>query len=178
MQMFKTATKRTLFGGGLGLAAIAGSLAVAMAFAQPAQAATETGNFQVQITIEAACTVQSTNLLDFGRNGLLGADIDGTAQFDVLCTDTTPYDIGLDKGTTTGGSTTTRLMTNGTDTVSYQMFSDSARLVNWGETIDTDAVAGIGTGVAQTLTIYGRVPAQLSVPSGTYTDTVTITITF
>jgi hypothetical protein len=44
MQGFITATKRTLFGGGLRLAAIAGSLAMVTAFAQPALAQTATTN--------------------------------------------------------------------------------------------------------------------------------------
>ena len=179
MQMFKTATKRTLFGGGLGLAAIAGSLAVAMAFAQPAQAATDTGTFQVQLTVEAACFVRSTNSLDFGTSdGLFAfaAPALATGTFDVLCTSGTPYDVGLDLGANWTGAS--RAMKSPGGTVRYVLYSDESRQKNWGETVGDDTVADTGTGVAQTLTIYGRVPSQISVPTGIYTDTITITITF
>ncbi|HHI81785.1 MAG TPA: spore coat U domain-containing protein, partial [Rhizobiales bacterium] len=60
----------------------------------------------------------------------------------------------------------------------YKMFSDSGRTSNWGETVTVDTVAGIGNGASQTLTIYGRVPAQTTPAPGTYTDTVTITVTY
>ncbi|EEF26199.1 conserved hypothetical protein [Ricinus communis] len=39
-------------------------------------------------------------------------------------------------------------------------------------------VAGTGTGNAQLLTIYGRVPPQTTPSSGTYTDTVVVTLTY
>ena len=146
--------------------------------ASAAQAAIATGNFTSQITITATCTVETTNTLDFGSNGLLTANIDVTATFDVLCSNTTPYDIGLNEGTTAGGTTTTRLMDNAGTTVSYQMFSDPGLTTNWGDTVPTDTVAGIGNGSTQTLTIYGRVPPQASVAPATYTDLVTITITY
>ncbi|MCI0747358.1 MAG: spore coat U domain-containing protein [Verrucomicrobia subdivision 3 bacterium] len=143
-----------------------------------AEAATTTANFQSQITIVADCQIPSTNTLNFGSNGALTANVDATTTFSVQCTNTTPYDIGLNQGTTAGGTTATRLMTSGSATVSYQMFSDAARTVNWGNTVGTDTVAGTGNGAAQSYTIFGRVPAQTTPASGLYTDTVTITVTF
>ena len=156
-------------------------IALSMAYlmnASTAQAATATGNFTSQITITGTCIVETTNTLDFGSNGVLTANINVTATFDVLCANTVPYDVGLNEGTTVGGTTTTRLMVNGVTTVSYQMYSNAGRTTNWGNAVGTDTVAGTGNGSTQTLTIYGRVPPQTSVAPATYTDLVTVTITY
>ena len=73
-----------------------------------------------------------------------GVLTDATADITIQCTDTTPYDIELDAGTTTGGTTTTRLMerVGGTETVQYQMFQDAARTTNWGEIAGTSTSTG------------------------------------
>jgi spore coat protein U-like protein len=39
-------------------------------------------------------------------------------------------------------------------------------------------VSATGNGADQTFTIYGRVPAQTTPAPGTYTDTVTVTVTY
>ncbi len=166
--------------GGLRLATCGALVAMGawIGFAGAAIAATATGTFQSQIQIVAECNVTATNTLNFASSGLLDSNVDTTAVFTVQCTDTTTYSVGLDDGTTTGGSITTRLMTDGSATVSYQMFSDSGRTTNWGETVGSDTVAGTGNGSTQNYTIYGRVPVQTTPAPATYTDTVTITVTY
>ncbi len=42
----------------------------------------------------------------------------------------------------------------------------------------TVTVSGTGTGSAQNQTGYGRVPPQATPAAGTYTDTITATVTF
>jgi spore coat protein U-like protein len=39
-------------------------------------------------------------------------------------------------------------------------------------------VSGTGSGAQQTLSLYGRVPAQRTPAPGDYKDTVTVTLTF
>ena len=94
------------------------------------------------------------------------------------CTNTTPYNIGLDAGTGSGATVATRKMTSGGATVSYSLYSDSAHATVWGNTIGTDAVAGTGNGTGQNYTVYGRVPPQTTPAPGTYTDTITVTVTY
>jgi len=144
----------------------------------PVRAATTTATFTSQIIIAANCQILSTNTLNFGTAGVLSANVDTTTTFQVQCTNTTPYNVGLNAGSTAGGTIAVRKMTSGSATVDYEMFSDSARTTNWGNTVGTDTVAGTGNGAAQTLTVYGRVPAQTTPAPATYTDTVTITVTF
>jgi spore coat protein U-like protein len=147
--------------------------------AGPASAQTTTGNIGVSMTISAGCTVAGGNVA-FGTHPSLLSAIDQTGTFAVTCTNTTPYTISLNAGAN-GGSVTTRRMRGGatnSEFVDYAFFSNAGRTTNWGQTIGTDTVAGTGNGAAQTVTIYGRVPAQTIGSAGNYTDTVVVTITY
>jgi spore coat protein U-like protein len=161
--------------------AVTGVLAAAC-FLQSAElslATTTTSTFTVSITLVATCTINSASTLNFGGSvGILGANIDQTSTISVTCSNTTPYNIGLDAGTATGATVTTRKMTSGANTVSYALYSDSGRTTNWGNTVSTDTVAGTGNGTAQSYTVYGRVPPQTTPAPGAYTDTITVTVTY
>ena len=141
-------------------------------------AATTTTTFGVQITITASCTIVSASTLNFGSQGVLTANVDQTSTIAVQCTNTTPYNIGLNAGTATGATVTTRKMTNGAATVSYALYSNAGMTTNWGNTVGTDTVASTGIGACQNFTVFGRVPAQTTPAPNTYTDTITVTVTF
>jgi spore coat protein U-like protein len=144
-----------------------------------ADAATATGTFQVQITIQATCILVSSTNLNFGTNGVLTANVDQTSTITVQCTNSTPYNIGLNAGVN-GGSVTTRQMKGGptSQLINYSLFRDAAFTLNWGQTIGTDTVAGTGNGAAQAYTVFGQVPPQTTPSPGTYTDTITVTVTY
>jgi spore coat protein U-like protein len=94
------------------------------------------------------------------------------------CTNTTPYNIGLDAGTGTGATVAARKMTNGANTITYSLYSDSGRTTVWGNTVGTNTVSATGNGASQTYTVYGRVPSQTTPAAATYTDTITVTVTY
>ena len=147
-------------------------------------ATTTTSSFNVTLTIVSECIVQTAGAiadLDFGNQGVLSADVDNSTTFTVQCTDTTPYEIGLDNGNNHSG--TTRRMTDGTNFVDYALYRDAARTLAWGDYLagagtGVDARTGTGNGATQTLTVYGRVPAQTTPAPATYNDTVTITVEY
>ena len=161
-----------------GLACIAG----------PAVATTTTqSNFAVSLTIAAQCVINSTATLAFTAPGVLGGSSgtdnnDATTTIAVQCTDTTPFDIGLDAGTTSGGTTTTRKMLNtaslSTATVDYKLFTDSGHTANWGNSVGTDTSSKVADGASHTYTVYGRIPPQTTPAPGTYADLVTVTVTY
>ena len=94
------------------------------------------------------------------------------------CTNTTPYTVALNAGTGTGATVAVRKMTSSAQTLNYSLYQDNARGTVWGQTTGTDTVAGTGNGSAQALTVYGRIPAgQLPTP-GSYSDTITATISY
>jgi spore coat protein U-like protein len=141
-------------------------------------AATSTATMTVQMTITATCLVNSASTLNFGTQGVLTTNVDQTSTIQVTCTNTTPYNVGLDAGTGTGATVATRKMTSGANTVNYTLYSNSGRTTVWGTTIGTDTVAATGNGAAQSYTVYGRVPPQTAPAPGTYTDTITVTVTY
>src|SRR5882757_4968438 len=98
-------------------------------------AATTTSTFTVQVTIAASCTINSASTLNFGSQGVLTANVDQTSTLQVQCTNTTPYNIGLDAGTGTGATVAVRKLTNGAATVNYTLYSNSTRTTVWGNTV-------------------------------------------
>ena len=141
-------------------------------------AATATSTMTVQMTITATCTVNSATSMNFGTQGVLSTNVDQTSTIQVTCTNTTPYNIGLDAGTGTGATVATRKMTSAANTVNYTLYSNSGRTTVWGNTVGTDTQAATGNGSAQSYTVYGRVPSQAAPAPGTYSDTITITVTY
>ncbi len=137
---------------------------------------TATVNFNVSATGSSACAI-SANPLTFGN--YTGSLLNSTAGISVTCTSGTSYNVGLNAGTSTGATVTKRSMTGPASALlGYKLFSNSAYTINWGNTVGTDTVAGKGTGIGQSLTVYGQIPAGQSASLGTYTDTITATITY
>lgn len=147
-------------------------------FVTASHAATTTSTFTVQVAITASCTINSASTLNFGSQGVLVANVDNTSTLSVQCTNTTPYNIGLDAGVGAGATVAVRKMTSGGNTVNYSLYTDAGRTTVWGNTVGTDTVAATGNGAAQSYTIYGRVPPQSTPAPATYTDTVTVTVTY
>lgn len=152
--------------------------AIAVLFVGAADAATTTTTFTVQMTITSSCIINSASTLDFGSAGVLSANVDQTSTIQVQCTNTTPYNIGLDEGVGAGATVAARKMSNGADTVTYSLYSNAGRTTVWGDTVGIDTVSGMGSGAAQGYTVYGRVPPQTTPAAASYTDTVTVTVTY
>lgn len=141
------------------------------------QAATVTNNMPVQIIIENACEISvAPTMLDFQTHGVLSTNIDNTSTMSVTCTTDAVYNIGLNGGAS--GSVAARTMTDGTDFVGYQLYQEAGRTTVWGDTVGTDTQQRNGTGTAEVITVFGRVPVQTTPPAGTYLDTVLVTVTY
>jgi len=152
----------------VGVCAVAG-------FASAASANSVSAGLAVGASIAATCTV-STSAVAFGP--FSGSQIDATGTVTANCISGTPYNVGLDAGLATGATVTTRKMKSGVNLLPYSLFSDTGRTVNWGNTVGTDTVPGVGTGASQNLTVYARLPAGAVPAAGTYADTVQATVNF
>ena len=149
---------------------------LALQLSDPVQAATASSTIAVSATVLSFCTIITTALQFGNYTSVVNTS---TATVTVACTTGTTYNVGLDVGL--GGSTATvaaRQMTFGTNKLPYLLTSDMAHAVQWGPTIGTNTVAGVATGLPQTLTVYGQIAAGLLVAPGLYGDTVTATITY
>ncbi|WP_051294068.1 Csu type fimbrial protein [Pseudoduganella violaceinigra] len=141
---------------------------------------TGTATFDVSMKIVANCVIAASPL-DFGQTqGVLSAAVNVNTSLSVTCTNTTPYNVGLNAGTGSGSSGTTRFMagTGGnTATISFNLFQTAGATL-WGDTQGTNTVGGVGNGAAQSLTVYGQVPAQSTPIPDTYRSTITATVYF
>ncbi len=141
-----------------------------------ASAATATANIQVTASIAATCSISATGM-PFGVYS--GAAITATSTLTVTCTNTTPYTVGLNAGTSGGTVSTRKMKGTGANVLPYSLFSDNSRTINWGNTPGTDTPASAqGNGSAQTLTVYGQIPASQYLAIDTYADTITATVNY
>jgi spore coat protein U-like protein len=147
----------------------------AVAASAPVQAATASTTFQVTSDVGPTCAL-TVPTLAFGTYA--GAQLDATTTVSATCSVGISYTIGLNEGSTSGATVTTRRMKQGSSTLSYALYSDTARSVNWGNTAGVDTVAGTGTGTAQSFTVYGRIPASQYPSAASYADTITATLTY
>jgi spore coat protein U-like protein len=96
-----------------------------------ADAASTSSSFTTQITITSSCTILGTAALNFGNQGVIGVNVPATSTLQVQCTNSTPYNIGLDVGTGLGATPPARIMTAGLATVVYSIYIDSAHTTIW-----------------------------------------------
>jgi spore coat protein U-like protein len=153
-------------------------LIICVVLASNVEAKTVTTNdaVTVQIVVSSSCTV-SANSLSFGNYSSLATG-SGTTTVSVVCTNGTPYQVGLNAGIGSGATVTTRKMTKTGSTLNYSLYKDSAKTVVWGNTQNTDTVSGTGSGVSQAITVYAKIPSGQTSPMGSYTDTITATVYF
>lgn len=134
-------------------------------------------SFTVSANVPATCRV-TTSDLSFGSVGVLAAPQDAFTTLAPTCTNGTAYQIGLNGGLSGATNPTTRRMTKGAETITYGLYRDVARSQPFGSTLGLDTLTGIGSGLAQTSHVYGRVPAQATPSPGPYADTIQATVTY
>lgn len=141
-----------------------------------ALSATATGSFSATATVVATCVVSATSVA-FGSYST--TQLDSTGQVTVICVNGTSYTVALDAGAGSGASVASRKMTGpSSQTLTYSLYHDSSRSSVWGDVVGTNTIASTGTGIAQVITMYGRIPASQYPSFGVYTDTIAVTLTY
>lgn len=170
---------------------------VMAAFSQaPAQAAgTLTGQVGVQMVIGAGCSVTNGTVdgsgvnqwgtLDFGTHpdlaNAVDADIAGTSgNIQIQCSTGLTPSMMVNAGLHSDGNQRNMQNTAGSENIAYSLYSDAARSAS----IDVDAPVALtaAVGAEMDIPLYGRVvpTGQSSTvpPTGTYTDTLLVTLTW
>ena len=169
-----------------GVPAAAGVLLAGLCFG-PAQAASSTANLTVSITVTASCSINAATLTfpSTASDVLAAGAVDGATTVSVTCTNQSPYAIGMGLGANANG--TQRRVNNGSGVyLDYNLYTNAGRTNLWSTEVPASPTScptantcflGTGTGAAQSVDIYGRVPAASSI-AGTFTDTVLMTIVY
>jgi spore coat protein U-like protein len=153
----------------------------ALLAAGAADALTVQTNFNVTAVVPKNCPVTATNL-DFGTyTGTAQADVNSAVS--VLCTLGTPFTVRLSTG---GGNYATRLMASGPNSLQYNLYTDAARTIVFGDTTGgTGQVADVGDGFAAaaaiSVPVFGRLfnnDANKNAPVGNYSDTIQVTVEY
>ncbi len=154
--------------------------ALVLLAANGVNAATTTTTFTASAVISSSCTVTATNLAFGNYSAASATALTGTSTINLYCTSGTPYTVALNVGTG-GGTFAVRNMANGTNLMSYNMYTAANQATIWGDgTTSTSTVGGTGAGVltASPSTVYGSIPIGQDLPSGTYTSTITVTVNY
>lgn len=138
--------------------------------------ATTLSTMTARLVINPSCTI-SANPLNFGTVTAV-TGLTATSNLSATCTLNGAYTLALNGGSVTGTVNARRMRLGaGPNTIDYQLYRDAARTLVWGNTAGS-LVTGTGTGAAQSISVFGRVPPQGPKPPGVYSDTITATITF
>lgn len=145
----------------------------------PAFAGTATGTFNVTATVLNNCALTTADLAFGNYNATTATPTTSSTTLGVTCTSALPYTVALDGGNTTA-SVAARAMTDGAGhNLTYGLYTTSAYSTIWGDgTGTTTTQAGTGTGSAQSLSVYGRIPAGQYVKAGSYSDRITVTVAY
>ncbi len=135
-----------------------------------AMAATATNSLTAAASVVTMCRITSVTNLDFGTYDPTDSanDDDGVGNMAFRCTRGTNYDVYI---------TGARTMTDGTDTLNFQLYQEAGRTTAWPS--GAPGVSGVSANNAPVSSgIYGRIPALQDVQAGSYAGTVTVTINY
>lgn len=164
---------RTIATAGIVLASVAGVALIVPG--GPARAATATATMSVSANIGGTCTVGGSTV-SFGTYSTAAAST-ATGNIQVTCSNGTNAVVSLNQGINNNRASTyaTRALNNGTNYLGYDIYTDNTYTTLW-NTTNTQPITS--TGAAVNLTAYGRIPAGQSPATGSYNDTVTISVAF
>ena len=174
--MTKIFTKITMSLKTLAITALA-TTALVIGAPMSSSAATSSGTLGVSAVVNASCVVNNATLNFGAYDTALVTDTTGTENIIVTCITGTPYTIGLANGSYFSNPNRRLKHSSLNVYLNYQRYKDNALTQLWGNA-NPDWVSGTGTGVSQTYAVYGKINALQNVAAGSYSDNVTITLTF
>jgi len=133
----------------------------------------------------AQCNISVTTIA-FGTYDVFAlAPLDSTGQITVGCTQNIhTATITISKSTTSGTFNPRQMkLTTGSDILNYNIFTTSARTTIWGDgtggtsSVQANRPPGKPNPWSTILTMYARIPSGQNVSVGSYSDTLTVTVT-
>ena len=166
----------------LKLAIVSAIVAGSMGLSATSHASTKTGSMVVSTRVDMAC-VMTVGALTFLSYNPTSTD-DNTAQGTITstCTSGGAAKITIGHGLSAHGdsspSSPMRQMKSGSERLLYDLYSDSGRSTEWGNTADT-GLAITGTGSSVITPVYGKIPNGQDVTAfNNFEDTISVTLTY
>lgn len=142
-----------------------------------ANAASGTTSMAVSAIVHDVCAVAATPVAFGNYESGSSSVVNARGQVNVSCTVGTAYTVGLSGGTS--ANTAQRELSNGANgSLDYNLYQDAAYSVVWGDSAGVNTVSGTYTTAQQPLEVYGRISGGQAAAAGSYSDTITVTITY
>ncbi|WP_395331241.1 spore coat U domain-containing protein [Novosphingobium sp. BL-8H] len=131
-----------------------------------------------------SCTVSTTPMAFGNYDQTAAAPRDVNATVTINCTSVASVLSTADIALSTGGSNsaTARRMISGSNLLYYNIYADSGHNTVWGDGTGGASIVQVQLNgllnFSSSATAYGRIPALQNVPVGSYSDTLTITVTY
>lgn len=137
--------------------------------------------------LNCSCSI-SADPLDFGTyNPLGGGNVDAVGNVSVTCGALVlgadiSYEVTLSPGAS--GSALNRTMSNGSGTMTYNLYTDTNHTLVWGDgaggtsTITNSYLLSLIFSTTDDFPIYGRIPSGQNAEVGSYSDTIVATVIF
>jgi spore coat protein U-like protein len=127
----------------------------------------------------AICYVSATGVPFGNVNPLTDTTVDSTGTITVFCYGPSSYTIKLNRGYSATYSP--RQMPSGGNTMDYNLYQDASHLVIWGDGtggsfFESGSIGG--TLGSNNHTVYGSIPVSRTAKVGSYSDTITVTVTY
>jgi spore coat protein U-like protein len=126
--------------------------------------------------LAAATCGLNTQSVNFGSYDFQSSqNLAGVGHVTVACDVATAYTIALSPGLT--GTFSSRIMQNGSHQLRYNLYVDLAHASVWGDGTGTSMTVN-GDGANVDYPVYGSIPAGQNPYVGSYSDVVTVTLSF
>ena len=136
--------------------------------------------FLPQPALAAKCSFQSVAGVNFGAYDVFSPNPNnnGVGSLIIACNGggSNRFNVALNAGQS--HSHVSRVMRSGANTLIYDLFTDSACTVIWGDGTGGSSMMTVTRNSTTTLYIYGEIPAGQDVAAGIYTDNIIATVTF
>lgn len=140
------------------------------------------------LAVGESCSVTASGVIFNTYNPFNSSALDVSGNIRVTCTNSlvTPQTVNYTISLSTGGNNSynPRVMANGANSLTYNLYKDSLRTIVFGDgSGSTQTVSGSVTipaqgSASQDHTVYGRVPALQNAFVGDYSDSITVTLNY
>lgn len=127
-----------------------------------------------------SCTFTSVTAVSFGAYDVFAAvpNNNGVGGLTIRCIGGGGPSFAVTLSTGQSNSYAARVMKSGANQLTYNLYTNSARTVIWGDGTGGSSMMTAAANSTTTLSVFGQIPAGQDVPVGTYTDSITATVTF
>lgn len=143
---------------------------------RPAGAATASALFGVSATVQVSCQAAAPAMAVRSNTG---AAANATSPVSVTCSKSAPYNVSLNAGMASSATAAIREMTgSGPALLGFVLGSNPRGIVNGGQAVGTDTVAGPGNRSARVLAEHYLIAAGQYAETGAYADAIIVTVTY